>query len=410
MARRGRGEGSIYQRKDGRWTAAISVGGGRRQHFYGKTRREVQTQLTAALRARDQGVAITASRQRLDSYLEEWFAAITPNVRRSTWITDAGRVRNHIIPALGRIPLGDLTPAHVERFMSAKLAEGLSPQTVIHLRGILRRALQRAVKHGGLARNVAALADPPRLPKANVPEPYSPDEARALLRAIRGDRLEALWTVYLTTGLRRGQALGLRWMDVDFEAGTVWPRRAVLRLSKELRSDEEAKTGESSEKKPLARMAVEALRRHGQMAEAAGVYAPAALVFLSKAGTPIEPRNVNRSFEQLLVHAGLRHVRLHDLRESFGALLLETDERSGEPGTHVRVVMELLGHSQLSETLKRYTKVREGLKRQALDRLDTLLRPVHGGEVDNQTDDQPTRELLSVRCHSPAGSGFVKTI
>lgn len=93
---------------------------------------------------------------------------------------------------------------------------------------------------------------------------------------------------------------------------------------------------------------------------------------------------MNRSFERLLVEAGLRHVRLHDLRESFGALLLENDERSGEPGTHVRVVMELLGHSQLSETLQRYTKVREGLKRQALDRLDTLLRSSDTAAVDGQ--------------------------
>jgi len=224
-----------------------------------------------------------------------------------------------------------------------------------------------------------------------VPEPYSPEEARTLLHAIRGDRLEALWIVYLTTGLRRGQTLGLRWMDVDLETVTMWPRRAVLRLSAELRTDEEAKTGESGERKPLARMAVEALRAHRRAAEAAGLYSPAALVFLSTAGTPIEPRNVNRSFDRLLAQAGLRHVRLHDLRESFGALLLENDEKPGEPGTHVRVVMELLGHSQLSETLKRYTKVREGLKRQALDRLDTLLRSVDAGEVD----DRDVRELLS---------------
>jgi integrase len=251
-------------------------------------------------------------------------------------LNDAVRVRNHIAPALGRIRRGDLTPAHVERFMAAKLAEGLSPQTVVHLRGILRRALQRGVRHGSLARNVAALAAPPRQRRANVPEPYSPGEARALLSAIAGDRLEALWIVYLTTGLRRGQALGLRCMDVDLDAGSIWPRRAVLRLSSELRTDEEAKTGESAERKPLAPIAVDALRIHRQAAEDAGQYAPEALVFLSKAGTPIEPRNVNRSFDRLLQQAGLRRVRLHDLRESFGALLLERDEESGEPGTHVR--------------------------------------------------------------------------
>jgi integrase len=374
VSRRGRGEGSIYRRTDGRWTAALSLGGGGRQYIYGKTRTEVQKKLTAALRARDQGLPVADSRQRLDSYLEEWLTVIRPRVRTSTWVNDAARVRNHIVPALGHHRLADLEPAHVERFLDSKLAAGLSPQTVIHLRGILRRALQRAVKHGKLPRNVAALADPPRMPKADVPQPYTPDEARAFLRAIEADRLRALWITYLTTGLRRGQALGLRWTDVDLDGALVWPRRAVLRLAHQLRTDEEAKTRESSERKPLARMTVDALRSHRDAVQAAGTYQPDALVFLSTAGTPIEPRNVNRAFAKLLTKAGLRRVRLHDLRESFGALLLEEDERTGEPGTHVRVVMELLGHSQLSETLKRYTKVRDGLKREALDRLDTLLR------------------------------------
>jgi Phage integrase family len=114
--------------------------------------------------------------------------------------------------------------------------------------------------------------------------------------------------------------------------------------------------------------------------------------------TPIEPRNVNRSFDRRLQQAGLRRVRLHDLRESFGALLLERDEESGEPGTHVRVVMELLGHSQLSETLKRYTKVREGLKREALGRLDALLRTdVRGaGEITDDQADQLLSGTLSL--------------
>lgn len=125
-----------------------------------------------------------------------------------------------------------------------------------------------------------------------------------MLRSIAGDPLEALWVVYLTTRLRCGQALGLRWMDLDLDAGTVWPRRAVLRLSGELRTDEEAKTQESAERKPLARMAIDALSAHRQSAEAAGLYAPAALVFLSKAGTPIEPAtSTGDSSGYSLVHA-----------------------------------------------------------------------------------------------------------
>src|SRR5262249_51960645 len=165
-----------------------------------------------------------------------------------------------------------------------------------------------------------------------------------------------------------GQALGLRWAELDLVGGMVRARHAVQRLEGELRTDEEAKTEDSALPRPLARLTVEAVRAHRERQEATGLRPlPTALVFPSTAGTALEPRNVNRAFDRLLNRAELRHVRLHDLRHSFGVMLLEN-------GEHIRVVMELLGHSQLSETLKRYTKVRDQLQRDAIDRLDALLR------------------------------------
>jgi integrase len=367
---RGQGEGSIYQRKDGRWTAALSVGGGRRQTFYGKTRREVAARLNDALNRQGQGLPAGESRQRLRPYLEAWLTATETTVRPMTWRNDAARVHNHIVPALGHIAVSELTPEDLEAFMRRKLADGLSPQTVLHLRGILRRALQRAVRHGLVVRNVAQLAEAPELVRTRRPDFYDPHEARAFLRASEGDRLEALWVLLMTSGLRRGEALGLTWADVDLEMGTYRVSRALQRAHGRLETTE-VKTKASRRAGDLSALAVVALQHHRERQETSGLRPlPVAYVFTSTAGTPLEPRNVNRAFDALLNRTGLRRIRLHDLRHSFGSLLLAS-------GASPREVMELLGHSNIAMTMDVYAHVIPALKRQAMERFDAML----GGRV-----------------------------
>jgi integrase len=364
--RRGQGEGSIYRRKDGRWTAVLSIGTGRRKTFYGKTRREVARRLNDALKRQGEGLPASESRQRLGPYLKAWLTATETTVRPTTWKNDAARVHNHIVPVLGRIAVSELTPGDLEAFFRHKLAEGLSPQTVLHLRGILRRALQRAVKHGLVVRNVAQLAEPPELIRTRRPDFYDPDEARAFLRGSEGDRLEALWVLLMTSGLRRGEALGLTWADVDLEAGTYRVSRALQRAGGRLQTTE-VKTKASRRTGDLSALAVAALQRHRERQEASGLRPlPIAYVFISTAGTPLEPRNVNRAFDALLERAGLRRIRLHDLRHSFGSLLLAS-------GASPREVMELLGHSNIAMTMDVYAHVIPALKRQAMERFDAML-------------------------------------
>jgi integrase len=364
--RRGQGEGTIYQRKDGRWTAALSVGGGRRQTFYGKTRREVARRLNDALKRQSQGLPASESRQRLRALLEAWLTATGTTVRPTTWQNDAARVHNHIVPALGHIAVSELTPGDLEAFFRLKLAEGLSPQTVLHMRGILRRALQRTLKYGLVVRNVAQLAEPPELVRRRRPDFYDPDEARAFLAASEGDRLEALWVLLMTSGLRRGEALGLTWADVDLEAGTYRVSQALQRVGGRLQTTD-VKTRASRRTGDLSRIATAALQRHRERQQTSGLRPlPVAYVFTSRAGTPLEPRNVNRAFDVVLKRAGLRRIRLHDLRHSFGSLLLAS-------GASPREVMELLGHSNIAMTMDVYAHVIPALKRQAMERFDAML-------------------------------------
>ena len=216
--KRGDGEGTIRQRKDGLWEAAYSyrdaLGHLKRRSLYAKTQREVPEKLRAALRARDQGEAVNTDRQTVAQFLDHWLEdVVKPSVRPKTHHSYAQLVRLHLSPGLGKHQLAKLTPQHVQALMNAKLADGLSPRTVQYLRAILRRALGQALKWGLVSRNVATLVDPPRIERKEMAT-LTPEQAPQFLAAVRGDRLEALYTVALSLGLRQGEALGLRWQDI----------------------------------------------------------------------------------------------------------------------------------------------------------------------------------------------------
>jgi integrase len=375
MARRGANEGNIYLRRDGRWEARVQVGwdGGRRRRksFYGKTRRGVQEQLTRALRDLQQGLPVaTDERQTVENYLRKWLTEVVrPAQRPRTYTTYEGWVRCHLVPELGRIRLVALTPQHVQSMMNRLLASGLSPRSVLHLRAVLRTALNQAVRWGVLRRNVAALVDPPHVPRFEI-HPFSPDEARAFLVIAAADRLGALYTVALAVGLRQGEALGLQWEDLDLDRGLLTVRHALQRIDGKLQLAE-PKTQMSRRTIALPTFAVVALRRHrGQQLReqlwAGSRWRENALVFTSTVGTPLDGSAVTRRLQRLLIEANLPKLRFHDLRHSAATLLLVQ-------GVHVRVVMETLGHSQVSLTLNTYSHVSPTLQREAAMRMEDLL-------------------------------------
>ena len=199
----------------------------------------------------------------------------------------------------------------------------------------------------------------------------TPEQARAFLEAASGDRLEALYTVALAVGLRQGEALGLRWDDVDLEAGTLTVRHALQRVGGRLRLVE-PKTRLSLRNIALPPMVVAALRAHRsrQLQErlwAGSRWQEHDYVFASTIGTPLDGTNVTHRLQAILLTAGLPRQRFHDLRHACASLLLAL-------GVHPRVVMETLGHSQISLTMNTYGHVLPSLQRDAADRMDRLLR------------------------------------
>ena len=211
--KRGQGEGSIYKRKDGRWAAVINLGYQdgklRRKTFYGASREAVKDKLVAALSDQQKGLPILTERQTLKQFLEKWLAdVVRPAVRPKTYIFYRDHIRLHIEPALGKKRLEKLTPADVQRFVNDRLRSGLSPQSIRHIISTLRAALNIAVKWQLVYRNVAALVTLPRIQKEEM-KIFTPDDAKTFLDSFKGHRLEALFIMALTLGLRRGELLGL---------------------------------------------------------------------------------------------------------------------------------------------------------------------------------------------------------
>ncbi len=367
--KRGNGEGSIGRYR-GRWVARFSTADGKRKSLYGDSRAEVAQKLAAATRDRNRGLAILSDQTRLGDFLVRWLEqSVKPRNRHSTFQSYSSHVRVHLVPALGKERLSRLTPDDVERFMATKLSDGLSASTVARIRATLRRALALALKQGLVARNVAALADPPRVqPKRFVP--FTREQARALLLAVQGHPMEALFVVAIATGLRQGELLGLQWTDVDIDDKRMFVRHALQRVDG-VPTLVEPKTSRSRRTIALPPLALVQLlaqqERQAAVDRSDGKgWNPLGLVFTSANGTPLDGRNVTHSFQRILRNADLPRVRFHDLRHTCASLLLAQ-------GANIRVIMEQLGHSQISLTMNTYSHVMPEAMQDAADRMENIL-------------------------------------
>ncbi len=334
-------------------------------------RRPVPTRTEVAIEVREPRPAEPPPPLLLGVFLEDWLSDIVRlSVRPKTFVSYRSVVRLHLVPCLGQHPLVELRPADVQAFLNAKAASGLAPRTVAYLRNVLRQALGHAERTELVGRNVARLALPPRVPRREV-HPLSPEEARTFLAAIRGDRFEALYLLALGCGLRQGEILGLGWSDLDLDGGTVRVRQALQRVEGRF-ALVEPKSATSRRIVALPAIVRAGLLAHRERAaqEGPGRALPdgfAELVFTTTIGTPIDGISVTRRFQRILKGAGLPHQRFHDLRHACASLLLSQ-------GVPARVVMETLGHSQISLTLNTYSHVIPALGREAAERMDAVLR------------------------------------
>lgn len=362
--RRGNGEGTIYERSDGRWEAQLTLANGKRRSVYGHTRAEAVTKLRALASDQDKGLPVGIShRLTVASFLTDWCTRHGGRPRYRRRYRELLEI--HIIPQLGRLPLVKLTPMAIERRLhelythpAQRNGKPLSAATVNRVRSALHVALQDALYKGLLARNPC---DAARAPKEERHEAhiYTAEQAIAFMDAIVGDRLEALYLLALTTGLRNGELLGLTWDMLDMERGYV----QVARISTLDEDNKPAigypKTDSSRRTIRLLPEMVDTLRAHRtrqleERLKAGADYQDTGLVFARPTGKPIDGRSFNRVYLYPLQRRHeLPQVKLHELRHTIATLNLHE-------GTPLAEVSKLLGHASQRTTMTMYSHALPG--------------------------------------------------
>jgi integrase len=374
MARRGNGEGTICQRKDGRWCAAVYVllpnGGEKRMFVYGRTREDVHAKLVELQEKRRRNVPVVPRSLKLGGYLDHWLAQVVrPAVRWNTYKKYEQTVRLYLKPGLGRKPLSRVRVADVQAFLNRQIEAGHSIAKVQIMRTVLGAAFTRAMREELVFTNPAHLATLPTAP-ASRNRPWSADEARRFLTVARNDPLYPAFVLLLVYGLRRGEVLGLAWEDVDLVDDMMRVGWQLQRIDGQL-ARVPVKTAAGRRELPLVLIARDALIEQAERQAAARRRAGASwagndLIFTTRSGQPVEPRNLVRSFERLIDRAGLRKIRLHDLRHTVATLLkaLRVPQRDA---------MQILGHARISVTLEIYTDSDSDSQRDALTRMSDRL-------------------------------------
>lgn len=363
-------EGNVRLRADGRHEARITLPDGTRRSVYGTSEKDVKGKMKKLMEKAGKGIDVRGERQTLATFLRSWLDDVAADkVRPSTLVSYRHYVERHIIPGLGDAAIGDLTVQDVQRFLNARHKAGLSPRTVQYIRAILRSALAEAVAWSLVERNVAAIAKPPRQQHKEVTA-LSSAEARQLMAFTREHRLGNLFAIALFTGMRQGELLGLRWPDLDLDAGSLTVRQAAQKIGGEWKMVEpKSATSRRTIKLPAGAVAalrdqkerVKAMRR-----EAGELWVEWGLVFPSQIGSPLDGPSVTHALQRQLEAAGLPKVRFHDLRHTCATMLLEQS-------VPARVVMDQLGHSQISLTLNTYSHVLPAMRDDAANALDRAL-------------------------------------
>lgn len=348
-------------------------------HTVHGTKRDAERELAKILNALNTGSYVEPSRETVREFFELWLEDHVKLKRKPTTYGHYEQmVRLHIVPALGSIPLGKLMPIHLQRLYAEKLNEGrhdksggLSAKTVKHIHTVLKAGLNHAVRLGLVSANAALRVDPPKAP-SRPPKVWTAEQARDFLIASRADRYFAAYWLALVTGMRRGEILGLRWQDIDWENGRLSIRRELVPTYKGLVIDE-PKTTRSLRAVDVSSETLSILRelrevRQAECLERGEPYSDEGLVFSSTGGKPLDPRAFTRHFESLVKKAGLPRIRFHDLRHSHATVMLTQ-------GIHPKVVSERLGHSTIGITLDTYSHMVPGIQREAARKVEECLSP-----------------------------------
>jgi integrase len=370
---RSNGDGSLYRRRDGYWVGAFyapTVSGKRRRIVvYGKTREQARSKMNKAQQDARAGVLVPDEVWKLGPYLEYWLENFVKRNRRpATYALYETNIRLYLNPGLGNYKLTALTVANVQQFFNQRLQNGDSVRKVQVMRTVLSAALTRAVREELIQRNVARLVELPEWHAGTI-RPWTAEEAGEFLAVSEPDPLHAAFVLLILYGLRRGEVLGLRWQDIEFEAGMIHAEQQVQRVGGELHIGP-VKTRAGKRNLPLLKLARQALGAQSTTqaryrAEMGSAWPDTDLVFTTRTGRPIEPRNLVRSFRRICDANNVRLIKVHHIRHTVASLL---------KALHVsaRDAQVILGHSRLAVTLEIYTHTDEEAQLDALTRLQDL--------------------------------------
>lgn len=369
----------MTRRSDG-WCIRLDVGvdpetGKRRQVSRQgfRTKREAQAVLNDLLLERElvRQPDVAVFGPTVGEYLEDWLARARLLVRESTWAAYRNAV-GHLVDVLGGGSLRLLSPLEVERFEQQLLASGRSAKTVANVHAVLHRALADAVRDGLVDRNVASLVSPPRAERPEM-STWTVGELKQFLRSIEGHRLYAAFVVLATTGMRRGEVLGLQRADVDLARDEVSVRRTVGVVDG--RIDIGPPKSSSSRRLVALDTTTTAVLADHLEHRAGPVW-----VFPGEGDGPLSPASFSTTFDRLSARAGVPRIRLHDLRHTYATIALRA-------GVHPAIVSERLGHSSIAVTIDLYSRAVPGLQREAAGVVGDLILGAAGPPVGGEGDD-----------------------
>jgi integrase len=336
------------------------------------TRKECVAAMNKILVAVEQQSYSAPTKASVREYLvKEWLPAVKSTIRPTTYGSYVQHVECHIVPHIGSVKLQKLSGSQVNA-LYAKLAEsgarngkkGISPMTIHHVHACLHKACKDAVRWGHIARNPLDAADPPRKKGDGTKEmrTWTKTQLKAFLDSVADDRLAALWHTIAMTGMRRGEALGLRWSDIDLENARLAVRRALIPTNREVVVSE-PKTAKGRRVIALDPGTVEVLkgqaaRQLDEQREWDEAWVDSAYVFTAENGEALDPESVTRYFRQAVAKSMLPPIRLHDLRHTHATLALQA-------GIHPKVVSERLGHATISITLDTYSHAIPAMQEEA---------------------------------------------
>ena len=389
--RRGHYEGSVYYDKDkDRWVAAVSIAPGKRKKFYFEKKQDAIRKKSEALRDLERGALVTGTQRKLGEYLIDWLDNVHKSkLRIGTYVNYKKKVQ-YIVDGLGDVWLHKLTPEQVQDFLQKKLDEGLSSKTVHEIHGVLRVALKKAVRWGIVSKNVCDVVDPPVIVSREA-VPLSVEQARALVEHVRGHRLEVLLAMAIVTGMRRGELLALRWSDIDFEHRRLLVLHSVDYIAGYGYVVGKPKTAAGKRWVSFPAFLFDMLKQHqvqqSELKSTAKKWEDHDLVFPNLSGGYLHPNHMGETFKKLLKEANLPHIHFHDLRHSAATILLSM-------GVHVKVIQELLGHTDISITLGVYGHLLPSMQQAVVETWDGVFKV---GDKDKGDDDEKSGGVLARR-------------